>query len=630
MKKRIIIVIYISIFLLSLVVIRLGYITFYLSNEINPLAYDLWSREIPINSSRGLILDRNGKIIVGNELCYTVCSINKQVKDKEDTANKLANILGVSKDKILAHLSKNNSVEIIKPEGRKIDEEKASQIAKLNISGIYLTCDSKRSYPYKTALAQVLGFAGVDNEGLSGIEYMYNDYLKSQTGALKVYTDAKGNLMHDMVSEFEDATPGMNITLTIDIELQTIMDNVITKAAAMYNPNQAMGLILDAKTGEVLAMSSYPFYDPSNYQDYSSEIINRNLPIFYQFELGSTFKIITYAAALDLGLFDLNEGIYCGGATIVSDRRIKCWKAGGHGSQTMLEGIQNSCNVCFMELGRRLGVENFYKYLERFGMTRKTGIDLSGEGSPIIQAKKTCGPVELATQAFGHTSAYTSIQLSMAAIAAVNGGNLLTPYILKSIETNGGALVYEKEEKVKKEVISDKTSNIMRYALESVVAKGTGRNAFVEGGRVGGKTGTAQVILPGGGYESNRYIVSFLGMAPMNDPEILVYLAIDNPKGVIQYGGTIAAPLAGEILEQSINYLGIERDYENQIEKNLRWFLDTPTYKVDNYIGKNKKDIKLNQFYKYIFYGEGNTVIYQSPNPGEKIKEGDTIMFYLG
>jgi stage V sporulation protein D (sporulation-specific penicillin-binding protein) len=218
----------------------------------------------------------------------------------------------------------------------------------------------------------------------------------------------------------------------------------------------------------------------------------------------------------------------------------------------------------------------------------------------------------------------------MAAIAAVNGGNLLTPYILKSIETNGGSLVYENKEKIKKEVISDKTSDIMRYALENVVAKGTGRNAFVEGGRVGGKTGTAQVILPGGGYESGRYIVSFLGMAPMNDPEILVYIALDNPKGVIQYGGTIAAPLAGEILEQSINYLQIERDYENQIEKNLRWFLDTPTYKVDNYIGKTKKEIKLNQFYKYQFYGDGNNVIYQSPNQGERIKEGDTIMLYMG
>ena len=630
MKKRIIIVIYISIFLLTSIVIRLGYITFYLSNKINPLAYDLWSREIPINSSRGLILDRNGKIIVGNELCYTVCSINKQVKDKEDTANKLANILGVSYDKILAHLNKTNSIEVIKPEGRKIDEATANKIAMLNIGGIYLTCDSKRSYPYKTALAQVLGFAGVDNEGLSGIEYMYDDYLKSQTGALKVYTDAKGNLMHDMVSEFKDATPGMNVTLTIDINLQTIMDNVITKAANMYNPDQAMGLILDAKTGEVLAMSSYPFYDPAHYQDYSSEIINRNLPIFYQFELGSTFKIITYATALELGVFDLNEGIYCSGASIVADRRIKCWKAGGHGSQTMLEGVQNSCNVCFMELGRRIGVENFYKYLDKFGMTKKTGIDLAGEGTPIIQAKKTCGPVELATQAFGHTSAYTPIQLSMAAIAAVNGGNLLTPYILKNIETNGGALVYENKTKIKKEVISDKTSNIMRYALESVVAKGTGRNSFVEGARIGGKTGTAQTIVPGGGYEDGRYIVSFLGMAPMNDPEILVYLALDNPKNVIAYGGTIAAPLAGEILEQSINYLNISRDYENQIEKNLRWFLDTPTYKVDNYIGKTKKEIKQNQFYKYIFYGEGNNVIYQSPNQGEKIKEGDTIMLYMG
>ena len=231
-----------------------------------------------------------------------------------------------------------------------------------------------------------------------------------------------------------------------------------------------------------------------------------------------------------------------------------------------------------MELGRRLGVEKFYEYLERYGMTSKTGIDLQGEGSPIIVKKNNCGPVELATQAFGQSSAYTPIQLSMAAIAAVNGGKLLKPYILKQLETFTGEIVYEKEKSVKSEVISSKTSNLMKYALECVCALGTGRNAFIEGYRVGGKTGTAQVISSTGGYESGHYILSFLGMAPMNDPEILCYLAIDKPQNCVQYGGTVAAPLVGEIMEQSLTYLGIDRDYENQIEKNLRWFLDTPTY----------------------------------------------------
>ena len=605
-------------------------ITFFDSERINPLAYELWSREIPVSTSRGLILDRNGNVLVENELCYTVCSINRQIDDKDDAAKKISNVLNTSYESIYKHITKNNSIEIIKPEGRRISIDLAKKIKDLNINGIYITYDTKRSYPYEEMLGQVLGFCGIDMDGLSGVEYLYDDYLKSQNGALKIYTDAKGNLMHDMISEYKEAQPGMNVYLTIDLELQKIMDGVIKKCINMYNPNQVMGLIISAKTGEVLAMTSYPFFNPSDYQSYDPSIYNRILPIFNQFELGSTFKIITYSAALEEGLFDLNDRIYCNGSTIVGDRKIRCWKSGGHGSQTMLEGIQNSCNVCFMELGRRLGVEKFYKYLEKYGMTKKTGIDLSGEGTPIIVKKDNCGPVELATQAFGQSSAYTPIQLSMAAIASINGGNLLQPYILKQIETSNKEIVFQRNTQIKNKVISDKTSNLMKYALECVCALGTGRNAFIEGYRVGGKTGTAQVISSTGGYEAGHYILSFLGMAPMNDPEILCYLAIDKPQNCVQYGGTVAAPLVGEIMEQSLTYLGIERDYENQIEKNLRWFLDTPTYKVDNYIGKTKKEIKNTQFYNYVYYGDGDTVIYQSPDQGEKIKEGDTIMLYMG
>ena len=608
----------------------MGFITFFSANDINLKAYDLWSREIPISTSRGLILDRNGNVIVGNELCYTVCSINRQIEDVDKTASILGEILECESDKIKAHLVKNNSIEIIKPEGRRIDEEKAKRIIKANLKGIYVTSDSKRVYPYGSMLAQVVGFCGIDMDGLSGIEYMYNDYLKSQTGSLSIYTDAKGNLMHDMISKFNEATPGMNVYLTIDLELQKIMDGVVNKAVSLYNPKQIMGLMVSCKTGEILAMTSYPYYEPSHYQDYDPQIYNRNLPIFNQFELGSTFKILTYSIALEEGLFDLNDHIYCGGSSVVGDRKIRCWKAGGHGSQTFLEGIENSCNVCFMELGRRIGVDKFYEYLEKYGMLEKTGIDLQGEGSSIVVKKENCGPVELATQAFGQSSAYTPIQLSMAAIAAVNGGNLLQPYILKKLETYANEVVYEKNKILKNEVISDKTSDLMKYALESVCALGTGRNAFIEGYRVGGKTGTAQVISSSGGYEQGHYILSFLGMAPMNDPEILCYLAIDKPQNCTQYGGVVAAPLVGEIMEQALTYLGVNRDYDNQIEKNLRWYLDTPTYKVENYIGKTKKEIKNTSFYNFVYYGEGDKVIYQSPNEGEKIKQGDTIMLYMG
>ena len=630
LQKRIGIIIGLSIFLFVAIILKMGFITFFSANDINLKAYDLWSKEILISTSRGLILDRNGNVIVGNELCYTVCSINRQIEDVDKTASILGEILECESDKIKAHLVKNNSIEIIKPEGRRIDEEKAKRIIKANLKGIYVTSDSKRVYPYGSMLAQVVGFCGIDMDGLSGIEYMYNDYLKSQTGSLSIYTDAKGNLMHDMISKFNEATPGMNVYLTIDLELQKIMDGVVNKAVSLYNPKQIMGLMVSCKNGEILAMTSYPYYEPSHYQDYDPQIYNRNLPIFNQFELGSTFKILTYSIALEEGLFDLNDHIYCGGSSVVGDRKIRCWKAGGHGSQTFLEGIENSCNVCFMELGRRIGVDKFYEYLEKYGMLEKTGIDLQGEGSSIVVKKENCGPVELATQAFGQSSAYTPIQLSMAAIAAVNGGNLLQPYILKKLETYANEVVYEKNKIVKNEVISDKTSDLMKYALESVCALGTGRNAFIEGYRVGGKTGTAQVISSSGGYEQGHYILSFLGMAPMNDPEILCYLAIDKPQNCTQYGGVVAAPLVGEIMEQALTYLGVNRDYDNQIEKNLRWYLDTPTYKVENYIGKTKKEIKNTSFYNFVYYGEGDKVIYQSPNEGEKIKQGDTIMLYMG
>ncbi len=631
MRKRILTIVILFILLFSSLVIRLGYITFISSDKITKLANELWTRDIPIQSDRGIIYDRNGKVLAGNKLSYTVASINKQITNKEHTAETLSKILNVDKEKIVKHINKNNSIEIIKPEGRRITLDQAKEITNANLDGIYLTSDSSRYYPYETTLAQVLGFCGVDNNGLSGIEYMYNDYLTSQKGALSIYTDAKGNLMHNTTNTYKQPTPGLNLYLTIDINIQQILDNIINFAIEAYTPKQVIGLVVNVKSGEILAMTSYPYYDPNNYQEYDPNIYNKNLPIFYSFELGSTFKTFTYSVALELGLVDINDFFYCKGHTIVADRKLKCWKSKtGHGSQTFLETLQNSCNPAFVELGRRIGTDNFYKYLDTFGFTSKTGIDITGEQKSITMPKSQCGPVELATQSFGHTSAYTPIQLMMATISMINGGNLYQPYILKEITNHTDETLFTKTPYIKNKTISEKTSSIMRYALECVTALGTGRNAFIEGYRVGSKTGTAQKIAPNGGYLPNEYILSSIGIAPMNDPEIAAYIAIDSPVGTNNYGGTVVSPLIGQVIEQSLNYLKIPRDYDNQINKNLRWFLDTPTYKVDNYIGKTKKEIKLNQFYKYQFYGEGNTVIYQSPNPNEKIKEGDTIMFYLG
>ncbi len=404
MKKRIVLFIYLSIIAFCAIFIRLGYISFKLSGIINPRAYDLWSREIPVNSGRGKIYDRNGNLIVGNKLTLSLASINKQVKDKVKTARILSELLECSFEKILAHLNKNVSVELIKPEGRKLDVEVARKINDLGIDGIYIVSDTSRYYPYGQTLAATLGFVGIDNDGLAGVEYIYNDYLKSKNGSLNVYTDAKGNIMPDMTSYYTSSNSGFDIYLTVDIEVQNILDNVINNAVARYNPDQVIGLVTNVKTGEILGMTSYPGFDPENYQDYDQSIYNRNLPIWMSFEPGSTFKFVTYSAGLEEKVFNLNEGFYDPGYRIVAGTRIRDWKAGGHGQETFLEVLQNSCNPGFMAIGERLGTDKLFGYIDAYGFGKKTGVDLLGESTGIVFNKNNVGPLELATSSFGEVN----------------------------------------------------------------------------------------------------------------------------------------------------------------------------------------------------------------------------------
>ncbi len=377
-------------------------------------------------------------------------------------------------------------------------------------------------------------------------------------------------------------------------------------------------------------MAQYPSFDPVNYQDYSQEVYNRNLPIWKSYEPGSVFKIVTYAAGLEEGKFTFEDRFYDPGYTIVDGARIKDWKPGGHGDESMLEVIMNSCNPGFIEIGQRLGKEKLFEYIDNFGFGQKTGIDLLGESTGIVFDLENVGPVELATSSFGQGNSTTPIQLVQAASAAVNGGNLMKPYIVKSIGLNSINEITSFEPSVVRRVISQETSSKMRYALEMVSAKGTGRGAYIDGYRVGGKTGTAQKVGSDGQYMDNNYILSFLGMAPMNNPEVAVYAAIDNPKNTIQFGGVVAAPIVKGVLENILPILGVEKQTDDQIDLDYRWYIDTRYVAVDSFIGKDVSGIKSYNYPNYMFkvVGNGDTVRNQIPAAGERIPEGSTVILY--
>lgn len=609
---------------------RLTYISFGLSDFINQKAYDQWTRQIPLNSGRGLIYDRNGKLIVGNKMALTLSSINRQIKDKEDASLQIARVLGVDSSKILAHLNKKNSVEIIKPEGRKLSLEKAKELMDLKIDGLYLATDSTRYYPYTDMLGQSLGFTNIDNDGLTGLELTYNSYLKEQKGALNIYTDAKGNLMQNMVSYYDGYTSGMNLYLSIDLNINQVLDNIVKQAATRYNPNSIIASAMSVKTGEILGISQYPFYNIEDYQSYEQSIYNQNHLVWKSFEPGSTFKVVTYSAALNEGLFDVNETFHCSGSLSIGGHKIKCWKRSGHGSQTFLEGIENSCNVAFMKLGERLGKEKLMAYVDAFGFGKKTGVDLTGEAKGILFKTSQMGTTELATASFGQGNSTTPIQLMQALATILNNGIKVQPSVLKYVTDDVNNLIYENKKTTQQRVIKEEVSSIMKYALESVSALGTGRNAYRNGLRIGGKTGTSQIALPGGGYAQNEYVLSYLGAAPMNDPEVIVYIALDRPKDTVQYGGVVAAPLAGDIFDQIMPYLNKDGYYDTEIKKNYRYYIDDKYYTVLNYIGLMKEAIPSNINYRYLIIGEGKKVVAQSPSVGEVVKEGGIIIVYLG
>lgn len=633
LRKRLVIVLFALAAAFLALIGRLAYIQLVQSAWLTEKAEDLWRRNIPVESKRGTITDRNGEVLAYNGSAPTVVAIPAQIKDKSATAEKLAKVLQVDAKDLLEKISKRTLLVYVMPGGRKIDEQKAKEIRGLKLPGIYITEEGKRYYPFDSLSAHILGFSGIDNQGLTGLEAWYDERLRGKPGSISFFANARHEEMPNQNDSYSPPQNGQNLQLTIDKEISAFVRREIENVVAQYNPDGVMAIVADPKTGEILALENYPTFNPAKYKEYPQEVYNRNLAIWKTFEPGSTFKIVTLAAALEEKKINLNDHFFDPGYYEVAGHRIRCWKAGGHGSESFLEVVENSCNPGFMLMGQRLGKEKLFDYINKFGFGQKTGIDMPGEGKGIMFKLNRVGPLELATTSFGQGVSVTPIQQVMAVSAVANGGLLMEPHIAKAwSDSETGEVIETIEPKVKNRVISEETAKKVRETLESVVARGTGKNAFREGYRIAGKTGTAQVAAPGGGYKQGHYIVSFIGMAPADDPKLVAYIAVDNPKAGLVFGGVIAAPVVGNTLADSLHYLnvparknGIPREYQ---------YGDIRPVEVPQLSGLSLEEaqkamIQNSSNLQVEKVGQGKQIVAQAPAAGTKVPPGSTVRVYL-
>lgn len=626
-KKRLRAVFVIFLVLIGLVLLKLFQVQIISHELLKGRAEENWDLEIPFGGMRGSILDRSGELIVGNKLAPTLYFMPAQNQDAKSVASTLAKILNTDAKKLEEKLSKKTYMVKIAPEGKNITKEQADKISKLQIKGLYTGVDFIRHYPNNELLSRLLGFTGYDGQGLAGIEYAYDEVLQGTGDRIRMYTDAKGMPLPHVDDGFKMGDKGSSIELTIDLQMQKIVERELLQAMEKFEATQALAIIMNPKSGELLSLASVPTFNPADYQKVDASIYNRNLPVWMTFEPGSTFKIITLAAGIEEQVIDLhNDNFHDPGFIKVANARLRCWKREGHGQQTFLEVVENSCNPGFVTIGQRLGGEKLNKYIRDFGFGQSTESGIAGESKGILFSKEGFGPVEQATTSFGQGISVTPIQQVQAVAAAINGGNLYKPYIVKKIVDTKGKPLKTFEPELQKQVISEETSKQVRESLESVVANGSGRNAFTDGLRVGGKTGTAQKVVDGV-YKDGEYIVSFIGFAPADDPELLVYVAIDSPRNSVQFGGVIAAPIVGRILEEVALLNNIPKR-KDQLEKDYRWG-DAITHRVPDLTGMTKEMIQTQLYtYQIEWHGSGEKVKYQMPAVDTLITIDDVIHVY--
>ena len=530
---------------------RVIYLMVFQREYYSKKAVELQNRERTISASRGNIVDRNGVVLASNELVYIISVIHNQITDEQKVVDELSKLLDIDEAEVEKKVQKVSSIEKIK---KNVSKEIGEKILALNLDGVKVDAGYKRVYPYKDLAAKVIGFTGGDNQGIIGLEAVYDEFLKGDDGIIYSVTDARGVEVKNQAETRKEPVAGGNLHLTLDYNLQCYLMQAAEKTYIQKEADAVEIIAMNPQNGEILGMVDYPEFDLSKPFELSEGIddVNqmwRNRCISDTYEPGSTFKVITTTAALEEKLVSLEERFYCPGYITVEDRRIRCHKTTGHGSQNFVEAIENSCNPVFIDIGLRIGADRFYDYFNKLGLMDKTGIDLPGEAKTIMHQKENIGQVELATISFGQSFQVTPIQLMTTIASIVNGGNRITPHLCSYIQSAEGDVVKEYKASSTKQICSEKTSETVRFLLEKVVSEGGGNKAYIEGYNIGGKTATSQT-LP---RSDNKYISSFLGFAPADNPQIMVLVIINNPKGAY-YGGVIAAPVAKEIFENVLPY----------------------------------------------------------------------------
>ncbi len=542
---------------------RLVYLMIFRGDYYSKLATDLQQRERQIKAARGKILDRNGVVLAGNKSVCTISVIHNQIEEPEKVIQMLCKELGISEEKVRKRVEKRSSIERIKSN---VDKETGNRILAYGFAGVKVDEDYKREYPFDELGSKVLGFTGGDNQGIIGLETVYDKELQGTDGTILTTTDARGVEVDNIGEERVEPIAGNNLRLTMDANIQKFAEQAAQKAFIQKEADSVSILVMNPQNGEMLAMVDYPEFNlnepftlTETYADKGDDeqdALNqmwRNHCINDTYEPGSTFKIITASAALEEHVVSLEDRFHCPGYIVVEDRRIRCHKTTGHGAESFVEGIENSCNPVFINVGLRIGADRFYDYFEQFGLLQKTNIDLPGEAATIMHKREDIGLVELATVSFGQSFQITPIQLATTVSSIINGGNRVTPHFGMQVEKADGTCVKKMEYEPQTGICSPDTSEKMRFLLEKVVSEGGGNKAYIEGYTIGGKTATSQT-LP---RSANKYISSFLGFAPADDPQVLVLVIIRNPSGVY-YGGTIAAPVAKEIFENILPYLELQ------------------------------------------------------------------------
>ena len=574
-NKRKILIVFIGASLMILgLIARLCYLMIFDAEYYQKKAEALHEREREIKAARGEIIDRNGKVLATNKTVCTVSVIHSQIEDADAVTKALAGTLEMEEETVRKKVEKVSSMERIKTN---VEKEVGDRIREMNLAGVKVDEDFKRYYPYEELASKVLGFTGGDNQGIIGLEVKYEDYLKGENGMILSTTDARGVELEGIAEDRAEPTAGNTLRISIDYNIQKYAQQMAQKVMEEKQAEKVAIILMNPQNGEIYAMVNWPEFNLNepfelpegttyDSEDEKQELLNqmwRNGCINDTYEPGSTFKIITSSACLEEGVVDLDDTFVCPGYKIVEDRRIRCHKVGGHGAETFVEGVQNSCNPVFMEIGLRLGAERFCDYFEQFGLMEKTGVDLPGEASTIMHRLEDIGEVELATMTFGQSFQVTPVQMAATVSSLINGGKRVTPHFgVEVLDSESGKTLKTFSDKQGRRVISEKTSETMRKILESVVSVGSGKNAYIEGYSIGGKTATSQT-LP---RSANKYISSFIGFAPAENPQILGMCVIYDPKG-IYYGGTIAAPVVREIFDDVLPSLGIEKQENAKSEK---------------------------------------------------------------